>query len=215
MDKLTCGEVIGRFFHFFPERDFELSNWLKFWLLNGAVPLATLNCQKVPLSDGTIPDAWHHQVICGVSEKGVHLINPNEVQPFDILSKELCSESVLLVQRQDVLQRWSNTLDYSCWNSEGNRWEELNVKEQIDHMIKEETLLLLHGSELKHRELLMMHITIPAVYKSGITLFVLRDSKAHKLLEKANELPLLASVCNEALDNEEQSLSQRTLCVNV
>lgn len=199
----------------YPERDFDLLNWLKFWLLNGAIPLATLNCQKVPLCDGIIPDAWHHQVICGVSEKGVHLINPREVCPFDVISKELCSESVLLIRRHDVLQRWSNTLDYSCWKSEGNRWKELNVHKQIDQMVEEETLLLLHGSELKHRQLMMSHITIPAAYKSGITLFVLKGSKAHKLLEDANELPLLMSACREAQSNEELSSCEMALSINV
>ena len=171
----------------------------------------------MPLHDGTIPDAWHHQVICGVSENGVHLVNPKEVCPFDVMSKELCSDSVLLIQRQDVLQRWNSNLDYSCWNSEGNKWEELKVKEQINHVVKEETLLLLHGSELRHRELLMSHITIPAAYKSGITLFVLKDSKAHRLLKHANELPLLLSACKEALNNEFQQSSrdERTLSINV
>ena len=191
LDKLTHGEVIGRFFHMYPKRDFDLSNWLKFWLLNGAIPLATLNCQKVPLCDGTIPDAWHHQVICGVSEKGVHVTNPREVLPFDAISEQLCSKSVLLIRRHDVLQRWSNTIDYSCLNLEESRWKELNVQGQIDHMAKEETLLLLHGNELKHRELLTTHITIPAAYQSGIILFVMKYSKAHKLLEDAKEIPLL------------------------
>ena len=200
----------------FPERDFDLSNWLKYWLVNGAIPLATLNCQKVISADGAIPDAWHHQVICGVSRSGVHLINPNEVSSFDVVSLQLCSESVLLIRRHDVLQRWSNALDYSCWNSEENRWKNLKVQDQIDHMVKEETLLVLHGKELKHRELLMTHITIPAAYQSGITLFVLKDSKAHKLLENTTELPLLESTCQNTSDNEEQaSCNEKTLSINV
>ena len=216
LNKLSQGNVIGRFFHMFPARDFDLSIWLKYWLSNGGIPLATLNCQKVRLSDGTIPDAWHHQVICGVSENGVHLINPNEVIPFGVVSKQLFSDSVLLIRRNDVLQRWNNTLDYLCWNSEGDRWKGLNVQEQIDLMVKEETLLLLHGNKIKYKELLMTHITIPAVYKSGITIFVLRDSKAHELLKNADELPLLEIACNDVLDNEKQTMCNKgTLSVDV
>lgn len=95
------------------------------------------------------------------------------------------------------------------------RWKELNVHKQIDQMVEEETLLLLHGSELKHRQLMMSHITIPAAYKSGITLFVLKGSKAHKLLEDANELPLLMSACREAQSNEELSSCEMALSINV
>jgi len=214
LDKLTSGEIVGRFFHMYPKRDVDLSRWLKYWLMNGVIPLATLNCQKVPLDDGTIPDAWHHQVIFGVSENGVHLTNPEIVSPVDLIIKELCSESVLLIRRHDILQRWSNTLDYSCWKSDGNRWIELKVREQIDQIVKEETLLLLHGSELKHRDLLTTHITIPAAYKSGITLFALRDSNAHKLLEQASELAL-EPACEE-IDDKRQSLhSEKNLSVLV
>ena len=214
LHKLTNGEVMGRFFHMYPKRGLDLSSWLKYWLMNGVIPLASLNCQKVPLDDGTIPDAWHHQVICGVSEHGVHLTNPEIVSPFDVISKELCSESVLLIRRHDILQRWSNALDYSCWKSDGNRWNELKVREQIDQIVKEETLLLLHGSELKYRELLTTHVTIPAAYKSGVSLFALKDSKAHKLLEHASELPLEPAY--KEIDDKRQSLqSEKNLSVIV
>jgi hypothetical protein len=36
----------------------------------GAVPLATLNLQRGVKPGWTIPDAWHHQMIYGVSSKG-------------------------------------------------------------------------------------------------------------------------------------------------
>lgn len=216
LGKLTCGEIVGQFFHMYPERDFDLENWLKYWLVHGAIPVATLNCQKVPLTDGTIPDAWHHQVICGVSSNGVHLTNPEAVCPFNEISKQLCSESVLLIRRHDIIRRWSNNIDYSSWNSDGinQRWIELKVQEQINRMAKEETLLLLHGSEIKHRELLTTHITIPAAYKSGITLFALRDSRTHGLLENSTELPI--KLINQRKDIEEQySGGQINLSINV
>lgn len=215
LHKLTDGEVIGRFFHMYPEREFDLLKWLKFWLHNKAVPLATLNCQKVPLRNGVIPDAWHHQVIYGVTENGIHLLNPQEICPVGVLTKQLCSESVLLIRHQDVLQRWSDTDDYSCWNSKGARWNELDVRGQIAHLIKEQTLLLLHGSKIKHRELLTTHITIPAAYESGITLFALKGSEAHKALEDANEFPLLKHVYKEHQNMNAQTTCQKTLTINV
>ncbi|PFX27994.1 uncharacterized protein LOC111326892 [Stylophora pistillata] len=216
LGKLTCREIVGKFFHMYPERNFDLENWLKYWLINGAIPIATLNCQKVPLSDGTIPDAWHHQVICGVSSRGVQLTNPVAVCPFNEITKQLCSESVLLIRRHDILQRWSNTNDYSSWNSDGinQRWMELKVQEQINRMVKEETLLLLHGSEIKHRELLTTHITIPAAYKSGITLFALRDSNTHRLLENTTELPIKLTYRERDI-GEQSSVGEINLSINV
>ena len=211
---ITQGEIVGRFFHMYPERDFDLSSWLRYWLVKGAVPLTTLNCQKACLDDGTIPDAWHHQAVCGISKSGVHLANPNEVLPFNVTSKQLCSESVLLIRRQDILQRWSNGMDFSCWSSHDriSGWTRLKCREQIDRMVKEETLLLLHGRKLKHRELLTTHITIPAMYKSGITLFALRGTEAHELLQQAQELPV-----RDADDpvHVQSSCNEKTLSVNV
>jgi len=36
----------------------------------GAVPVATLNLQRGVKPGWTIPDAWHHQMVYGVSSKG-------------------------------------------------------------------------------------------------------------------------------------------------
>ena len=159
------------------------------------MPLVTINCQKIPLPDGSLPDAWHHQMVCGVSEDGVHMINPNEVVTVDLLGKQLCSESVLLIRRKDVLVRWRGDLDESCWVND-SRWHELKVKGQVENVVKEETLLLLHGSELKHRELIMSHVEIPAAYKSGVTLFVQRDSETYKELLEVDELPFRLQECS-------------------
>lgn len=57
-------------------------------------------------------------------------------------------------------------------------------------MVKEEILLLLYGSELKYRELLIIYIIIFVVYKFGIILFVLRDFVVYKLLEYVSEFIL-------------------------
>ena len=38
--------------------------------ISGAVPVATLNLQRGVKPGWTIPDAWHHQMVYGVSGKG-------------------------------------------------------------------------------------------------------------------------------------------------
>lgn len=38
--------------------------------VSGAVPVATLNLQRGVKPGWTIPDAWHHQMVYGVSSKG-------------------------------------------------------------------------------------------------------------------------------------------------
>jgi len=38
--------------------------------VSGAVPVATLNLQRGVKPGWTIPDAWHHQMVYGVSNKG-------------------------------------------------------------------------------------------------------------------------------------------------
>ena len=186
VSKLTDGQIVGRFFPFYPSREVDIYWWLRKWLSLGAVPIATLNLQKLKF-DGGIPDAWHHQMIYGVSEEGAHLLNPLEVMPFELLAKTLCSDSVLLARRQDVLSRFDAHMDPLCFNDD-KRWQDLKVFEQIQKIVKEETLLFLYGKELKHRELLTTHIAIPAVYKSGITLFVRKNSEAHRYLIMANDL---------------------------
>lgn len=42
------------------------------FVILGAVPIATLNLQKGVKPGWTIPDAWHHQMIYGVSSKGIN-----------------------------------------------------------------------------------------------------------------------------------------------
>lgn len=41
-----------------------------FVVIPGAVPVATLNLQRGVKPGWTIPDAWHHQMVYGVSSKG-------------------------------------------------------------------------------------------------------------------------------------------------
>lgn len=122
--KLSNGQIYARFFPMYPERVVNLYKWLAFWIENGAVPIATLNLQKnvVP-----VPDAWHHQMIFGVGPKGIYLTNPIECVEPGQLWPQLCSESVLLIRREDVLQRWSPPEMQKLMNIKNVRWRKINV----------------------------------------------------------------------------------------
>ena len=164
--KLTHHGVICRFFHMFPEVPEDLFLWLKEWIDLGAVPMATLNLQRGVAEDEPIPDAWHHQMIHGVSSEGVHLTNPCVVVPFSRLKQQLSSESVLLICANDIVSRWSPDSNYTLLRE--GRWQEMKVEEKVEQMV---------ADVLAHRPC-ASHVLIPAVYKSGITVFSRKGSSA-------------------------------------
>lgn len=124
IDQLSNGQIYARFFPMYPERIVNLYKWLAFWIENGAVPIATLNLQKNTVP---IPDAWHHQMIFGVGPKGIYLANPIECVDAGQLWPQLCSECVLLVRREDVVERWNPVEMQKLMNVKGVRWRKLNV----------------------------------------------------------------------------------------
>ena len=173
MEILTSGKIIGRFFHMYPTVPSNLFQWMKTWMEMGGILVASLNLQQGVPEGIPLPDAWHHQMIYGVIESGVFVLNPHEFIPFPTLTKQLCSESVIKIRSKDITKRWSSGLDLSSI-SEG-RWAELNVIENIHRLVQCVANNQLHDS----------HVTIPAAYKSGITVFCTRDSGAGRtLLEK-------------------------------
>ena len=173
--KLTGGRVIGHFQHMHPLPPKDLFTWLSGWIELGVVPLATLNLQKGVQEDRPIPDAWHHQMIHGVSSTCVYLTNPRKETPFSLILQQLCSESVLLIRREDIVSRWTPSVSLEL--IENRRWEELQVVENIKKMMLEYVSTSEEG--LKHS-----HIAIPAAYRSGITLFAMDGSLgAQKLKE--------------------------------
>ncbi|GAA6087669.1 uncharacterized protein LOC113648645 isoform X1 [Tachysurus ichikawai] len=100
------------------------------------------------------------------------------------LHVRLCSESVLLIRREDVLKRITADSPLPPIDHPNDpRWKTLNVEGQVRKMIEEE------NCEEDHPK--MTHITIPAAYSSGITLFALKDSAISQELLSAPELPLL------------------------
>ena len=167
IEKLTGGRVIGRFYHMHPSPPTDLLLWLRGWIDVGVVPLATLNLQKGVTEGRPIPDAWHHQMIYGISDTSVYLTNPREDSPLSIIQQQLCSESVLLIRREDVVSRWTPSIKWEL--IENGRWAELNVVENIKKMMLEHASA--HGQRLR-----TTHLTIPAAYKSGVTLFTVDGS---------------------------------------
>uniref|UniRef100_A0A1A7WZG3 Uncharacterized protein n=1 Tax=Iconisemion striatum TaxID=60296 RepID=A0A1A7WZG3_9TELE len=176
------GKVMGRFFHLHPRRRVQLVPWLARWIRKGAVPVATMNMQMGVPEGEEVPDAWHHQLIFGVTANAVFMTNPLDVVSEEEAQLRLCSDSVLLIRRDDVLQRW--TADCSlAENPSDPRWRNLDVEGQVRKMILEE--------ELDEAGATVTHIRIPAAYSSGVTLFALRDSKLGQEILTEPEIPLL------------------------
>ncbi|XP_026217259.1 uncharacterized protein LOC113163123 isoform X2 [Anabas testudineus] len=184
-EEASKGRVMGRFFHFHPRRRAKLVTWLARWIRGGAVPVATMNMQLAVPKGEEVPDAWHHQLIFGVTTNAVFMTNPLDVVSEDEVHQRLCSESVLLIRREDVLQRLTPDCCLSGFseNQSDPRWKALDVEGQVRQMVLEE--------EQEQEVPKLTHITIPAAYSSGITLFTLRHSELGQELLKAPELPLL------------------------
>lgn len=180
-EQASEGKVIGRFFHFHPRRRVGLVRWLSHWIRKGAVPVATMNMQRAVPKGEDIPDAWHHQLIFGVMTNAVFMTNPLDVVSETEVHERLCSESVLLIRTEDVLERLTPDCCLSSLseNQSDPRWKSLDVEGQVRQM----------GAE-QEREL-TTHITIPAAYKAGITLFALRHSPLGQELLTSPELPLV------------------------
>ncbi|XP_036947442.1 uncharacterized protein LOC119015504 [Acanthopagrus latus] len=180
-EEASQGKVTGRFFHLHPRRLVRLVPWLASWIRKGAVPVATMNMQLAVPEGEEVPDAWHHQLIFGVASNAVFMTNPLDVVSAQELHQRLCSESVLLIRREDVLQRL--TPDSSLSSLSEPRWKALDVEGQVRQMHQEE--------EEEDDGAKLTHIRIPAAYSSGITFFALRESELGQELLSAPDLPLL------------------------
>ncbi|XP_078690087.1 uncharacterized protein LOC144921217 [Branchiostoma floridae x Branchiostoma belcheri] len=178
MTTLTNGRVVGRFFDFHPEREVNLVQWLGHWIEKGAVPIATMNMQRGIPPGEPIPDAWHHQMIFGVGPEGVHMVNPLITETMELFQHHICSESVLLVRQADVVTRCSgadlNLLETGGDSRWSNRWQDMRVAEQCMEMMME--TLLAYKGDIQLAQLTRTHVRIPAAYRSGITLFMKRDT---------------------------------------
>ena len=97
-------------------------------IISGGVPVATLNLQVGVVAGATIPDAWHHQMIFGVGPQGIYLTNPLECVCDSLLADQLCSDSVLLIRRSDIVSRWSRSDSLvKLMQHPDQRWKDMNV----------------------------------------------------------------------------------------
>ncbi|XP_053708195.1 uncharacterized protein LOC128751282 [Synchiropus splendidus] len=183
--KASKGQVIGRFFHLYPQRRVRLVSWLASWIRKGAVPVATMNMQLAVPEDKEVPDAWHHQLIFGVTPNAVFMTNPLDVVPVKDVCERLSSESVLLVRSEDVLQRLKPEHGpFSLTeNLDDPRWKDLDVEGQVRRVVLEHK---------EHGETTLTHIKIPAAYSSGVTLFALKETIFREELLASAELPLMS-----------------------
>ncbi|KAM7375373.1 hypothetical protein PAMA_014461 [Pampus argenteus] len=182
-EEASKGKVIGRFFHFHPHRRVKLVPWLARWIRKGSVPVATMNMQLVVPEGEEVPDAWHHQLIFGVAPTAVFMTNPLDLVNEREVHQRLCSESVLLIRREDVLQRLTPDCCLSSLSESqpDPRWRALDVEGQVRQMVLEE----------EQEQVKLTHVIIPAAYSSGITLFARRHSELGQELLNAPELPVL------------------------
>lgn len=186
VERLTKGEIRGRFFHVWPPRDVQLLSWISDWMKKGAVPIATLNLQ-LGVKQQQVPDAWHHQMVYGVGPRGVYLTNPLEIVPEDMMMEQLSSDSVLLVRRQDVVSRFQPTASLApLMHHQDPRWCTMNVLGQVVNVLREHNMPSVPG----YRAQVTSHIRIPAVYRAGIALYVRHNTEEWKALRDAPDLPL-------------------------
>ncbi|KAK7504557.1 hypothetical protein BaRGS_00004043 [Batillaria attramentaria] len=185
VERLTKGELRGRFFPFWPPRDVQLLSWISLWMKKGAVPIATLNLQ-LGVKQQQVPDAWHHQMVYGVGPRGVYLTNPLEIVPEETMMEQLTSDSVLLVRRQDVVSRFQPTASLApLMRHQDPRWCTMNVLGQVVNVLREHNMPSVPG----YRAQVTSHVRIPAVYRAGVTLFVRHNTEEWKALRDAPELP--------------------------
>ena len=169
---LTSGNIIGHFFHMHPIRPPDMFEWMTTWMKMGAVLVASLNLQQAVPDGVPVPDAWHHQMIYGVIETGVFTLNPHEFIPFPTLLKQLSSESIIKIKAEDIIKRWSSDTDMTKLSQ--GRWVELDVVKNINRLVQSCTA--------SNQQCNNSHVTIPASYKSGITVFCTVVSDAGRTL---------------------------------
>ncbi|KAJ9599218.1 hypothetical protein L9F63_010302, partial [Diploptera punctata] len=188
LEHASDGALYARFFPMYPDRIVNLTHWLAHWMKKGAIPIATLNLQHGVAPGNPVPDAWHHQMVFGVGPRGVYLTNPAECISEAALWPQLCSPSVLMIRRNDILSRWNEHTNLRPFmNHPDPRWKKMNVLGQVVNIVRESTCT----RSSTQGWVITQHVCIPAAYSSGITLVIRRESPAYEELSNAPELPLL------------------------
>ncbi|CAI6361899.1 unnamed protein product [Macrosiphum euphorbiae] len=186
LETVTDLQVSARFFATHQCLDLNLAPWLATWIKKGAVPILTLNLQRVDASPSLVPDSWHHQMVYGVSYNPlrpecaqIYLTNPLSISSLESLVPQLISPSSLMIKRADILSRWTPQTDLMSLATHPSRqWHRFNVLGQVVNLLREE----------KENVKFTDHIVIPANYKSGITLAMKTSSNCCHELKSVPEL---------------------------
>jgi len=162
----------------------ELSSHLGRWIEAGAVPLLTLNL----FLQGR--DAWHHQVVRGVDEKGkVMLLNPIErVEPQQLIPL-LSSPSFKIIPKEHMQRKLSEIIteeggealgkiDRLCQELDTTApWSKFAVGTQISQVFES---LLRKREEGRYQP--FNDVIIPFGGLAGVTLFYQSTSRAAELI---------------------------------
>lgn len=125
-----CPDAVARFCPTHPRPSFDVIEWMRGWLALGAAPIATFNCQAVS-SGGSVPDAWHHQMVYGVSGTTVvHATNGMRHIGKAVFDAMTSTASILLIRRDDVLRWYSPHDDLAPLDAEP-RWRAMRVRQQV------------------------------------------------------------------------------------
>ncbi|XP_001948631.1 uncharacterized protein LOC100159755 isoform X2 [Acyrthosiphon pisum] len=186
LETVTDSQVSARFFATHQYLDISLAPWLATWIKKGAVPILTLNLQRVDASPSLVPDSWHHQMVYGISYNPlrpefaqIYLTNPLSISSLESLVPQLISPSSLMIKRADILSRWTPQTDLMSLATHPSRqWHRFNVLGQVVNLLREE----------KENVKFTDHIVIPANYKSGITLAMKTSSNFCHELKSVPEL---------------------------
>ncbi|KAL5235099.1 hypothetical protein ACI65C_002509 [Semiaphis heraclei] len=186
LETVTDSQVSARFFATHQYLDLPLAPWLATWIKKGAVPILTLNLQRLDVSPFLVPDSWHHQMVYGVSYNPlcpefaqIYLTNPLSISCMESLLPQLISPSSLMIKRDDILARWTPQTDLmSLATHPSQSWHRFNVLGQVVNLLRED----------KENVKFTDHIEIPANYKSGITLAIKTSSNYSHELKSVPEL---------------------------
>ena len=94
---------------------------------------------------------------------------------------QLTSDSVMLVQKKDLLDRWQDdngdlsSLAFECSNSDmDSQWRRLNVLGQVVCALRESR----HRNFVGFQPAWLHHVTIPVIYRAGVSIFLRQDLNA-------------------------------------
>lgn len=179
--QLTTKKVSGYFVSFreICSTGLSLSTFCATQLAKGNCLVATFNLQLLG------NDAWHHQAIYGVDKDtgNIHCLNPHCQYSEKMASAFLSTESVLLVRREDVIERYGRRGgDHTIY--EKRKWKSHKVSEQIEFLIRNTELYddentLCKSTQVessdKDQTQMLTHIVIPAEYVGGLCVFSCGD----------------------------------------